>query len=290
MNSISVDYPLFGRLGMQMDIKQLLPIIWTKASAKLNRSGWKRKARLYCVGTAKSGTHSIDAMFGDAVRSSHERESEEVIQKIFDISTGLAADADVFSYIEERDKRLCLDVDSSQLNFFLLDYLLQKFPDALFLLTIRDCYSWLDSFINHTLRFNAPEYWLKLRDYRFQASTLTHPPEERALKEKGLYTLDGYLSYWAKHNGKVISATPEDRLMIVKTAEITAKAYEIAAFAGLPENSVRIEKTHSFKASEQFHVLREIPEAYLEEKIRRYCAPLMARFYPEIRSINDTKA
>jgi len=42
----------------------------------------------------------------------------------------------------------------------LLDFLLHEFPDARFLLTIRDCYSWLIPMFNQSLRFRGN--WIAL--------------------------------------------------------------------------------------------------------------------------------
>jgi hypothetical protein len=249
---------------------------------------YRRKCRLYCVGAAKTGTHSIDSMFDRTVRSAHEPDRTEIIGKIIDILEGRINKSEIVSYIRERDARLCLDVDSSQLNFFLLDYLLEEFPASLYLLTIRDCYSWLDSFINDSLRRSTNEHWIKLRQYRFQANEFSHPPEEQPLKERGLYTLDGYLSYWASHNSRVLSSVPEDRLMVVKTNEITKRASEIADFAGLPRTSIKLEQSHSFRNPTKFNVLKEIQETYLEKKVEKHCGVLMKRFFPEITSIHDS--
>lgn len=270
-----------------MTAVQLLREMKSRTIHAYTRLSYSRKCRLYCVGAAKTGTHSIDTMFDDTVKSRHEADDEEVIRKILEISAGHISAADLLSFIRQRDKRLCLDVDSSQLNFFLLDQLLQEFPDALFLLTIRDCYSWLNSFIDDSLRRQPSGNWIKLREHRFRSGTLAHPTQEQALKEKGLYTLDGYLSYWASHNNQVLAKVPEDRLLIVRTEEITKKAFEIAGFAGLPRYCVQPHHSHAFRNPEKFHVLREIPEDYLEAKVREHCGPLMARFFPEIRSISD---
>jgi hypothetical protein len=253
------------------------------------RLTYRRKARLYCVGAAKTGTHSIASMFDGTVRSAHEAEIDELIKKLLDHSEDRLSEVDLRCFIRRRDRQLCLDVDSSQLNFFILDHLLREFPDSLFLLTVRDCYSWLNSFINDSLRRNVSESWIKLREYRFRARACSHPLEEHALEARGLYTLDGYLSYWASHNNKVLSTVPEDRLMIVKTNEITRRAHDIADFSGLPRGSIRVEHSHSFKNPEKFQVLREIQEAHLEEKVRQFCGPLMGRFFPEIQSIQDAE-
>ena len=249
---------------------------------------YKRKARLYCVGSAKSGTHSIDSMFNETVRSQHEVDSGDSIKKILEISKKNLSEENIISFIKKRDKKLCLDIDSSQLNFFFLDHILNEFPDALFLLTIRDCYSWLDSFINDSLRRNPDKNWILLRDHRFRAEKFTHSQEEEPLKRRGLYTLDGYLSYWAYHNNKVLSSIPQEKLMIVKTSEISNKAHSIAEFAGLPKNSIRLDQTHSFKNPKKFKVLEEIDEKYLELKIDEYCRPLMDKFFPEIKTFKDS--
>ena len=270
-----------------MRIRALLEKTKHQATSTYRRMSYRRKARLYCVGTAKSGTHSIDAMFDSTVRSVHEAESGPVIRKILEIAQGQVAEAEVRAYLRERDERLQLDVDSSQLNFFLIDYLLHEFSDARFLLTIRDCYSWLNSFINDSLRRNTSKDWIRLREFRFRADEFEHPPAEQALKARGLYTLDGYLSYWACHNHKVLTTIPADRLFIVRTNEITEKAHEIARFAGLPAHAVRVEASHSFKNPQKFDVLQEIDRAHLEAKVEAHCAPLMVRYFPEIRSVED---
>lgn len=226
-------------------------------------------------------------MFDDSVRSRHEPDDEAVIRKIIDIENGRLSQSDLTSYVRERDQRLCLDVDSSQLNFFLLDHLLEAFPDAVFILTIRDCYSWLNSFINDSLRRSTSKAWVTFREYRFRPDLFSHPPEEEALKRRGLYTLDGYLSYWARHNSRVLATVPKNRLLIVRTSEITKRAHDIAAFAGIPKESVRVQESHSFRNPENFNVLREVDESHLEGKVRAYCFPLMEQFFTDIRSMSD---
>lgn len=241
------------------------------------------RTRMFCVGTAKSGTHSIAALFDSPVRSKHEVENSELLKKILALSAGNLSNGELGRYIRQRDRRLALDVDSSQLNFFLLEAILEQFRTARFLLTIRDPYSWLSSFINDSLRRQTTENWMRLRDLRFRANLFTHPSEEQILKQHGLYTLDGYLSYWAMHNDKVLSLVPADRLLVVRTDEITRRAYEIADFAGLSRSYVRPERSHEFKNPKEFGVLEKIDRSYLENKISSHCRPLMLRFFPEIQ-------
>ena len=216
-------------------------------------------------------------------------DSQVLIRHILDVANGHMSHKDLVSYVKKRDMRRYLEVDSSQLNFFILDILMKEFPLALYVLTIRDCYSWLDSFINHSLTRTQFNEWLLLRDYRFTSPGLAHPKEEHILKQNNLFTLDGYLSYWATHNLEVLSKVPDSKLFIVRTNEISDDMYSIAKFAGLPPDCIKPEGAHSFPNPKKYGILRRIDSEYLEEKVHQHCASLMGRFFPNIRSIRDVR-
>ena len=246
------------------------------------------KTQVYCIGTAKSGTNSISAMFQDNLKSAHEPDSEQVISVIFDFTNGRISREELKNYILKRSRRLRLRIDSSQLNYFLLDELLELYPEAKFILTIRNPYTWLDSFINHQLSRKAPTSWIRLREFRFRANELKHPLEEIILQRKELYTLDGYLSYWAAHNYKVLKAVPHDRLLVVRTDHITQRLTEIARFVGVSACMADREKSHAFKAKKKFNVLSEIDSTYLEQKVLLHCHELLDEYFPECRSAAET--
>ncbi len=239
----------------------------------------RRKVHLYCTGTAKSGTHSIAALFEDKYRSAHEPESRQVIDMIMNYTAEKINDKSLSKFLLKRDRRLCLDVDSSQLNIFFINKLVDLFPGAKFIFTIRHPYDWLDSFINHQLSRSCSEYWKKWRDWRFRPDKYSFSEKESVLKEKGLYFLDGYLSYWAYHNKKVIETVPEDRLLVVKTNEITQSLKNIAAFAEIPESDLNGERSYVYKAKGKFNVPDQIEKEYLDRKIRQHCGFLMEKFF-----------
>jgi hypothetical protein len=246
------------------------------------------QVHLFCVGAAKTGTHSIGHMFDSSVRAYHEAGAGEIIPLIISPLDEKERKMRLLQCIRERDGLISPEVDSSQLNFFMIDVLLSEYPEARFLLTIRDCHAWLNSFINHSLRFpDTAPLWRQFRDFRFGANRLTHPSEEEPLRQLGLYTLEGYLSYWASHNKGVIDAIPSDRLLIVRTDEISDRAEEIAEFAGLPPHSINRDSLHVFKSEVDFRVLHQLPTSYLEAMVERFCGSLMARFFPGIKSLVD---
>ena len=225
----------------------------------------------------------METLLGGYWRSAHEPESDETIDVILAHAAGRMNDSEVDHYLLLRDRRLSLELDSSQLNIFLLHKLVQLFPTAKFILTIRDPYTWLDSFINHQLTHRASDQWLALRDFRFRPDVYVHQPEEMVLKDHGLYTIDGYLSYWGWHNRKAIAVVPEDQLLIVRTDQIGERLDEIASFTSVPKARLLQEKSHSFKAQKKFGLLDKVNRQFVEDKIAEHCGGLVARFFPEFR-------
>lgn len=273
-----------------MKMSQEKPSIFRRAQRRLAkayrasflfRMGHARRVRVYGVGAPKSGTHSVASICRTGLRVEHEPDSRRTISKILDYMEGRIDEDAMRRYVRERDRKLWLEVDSSEFNIYLLDALVDLFPDARFILTIRDPHSWLDSLINHTLWHGFIKLEHRLYDHKYQARRYTHPPEEAPLKERGLYTLDGYLSAWTWHNRKALDTIPEDRLMVVRTDRITERAAEIAAYAGIPGGHQLEEKAHAFPAKERFDVLSELDQDYLHSKIVEHCGELIAEYFPE---------
>jgi hypothetical protein len=103
-----------------------------------------RKTHLYCVGTAKSGTTSIQAIFSERLRSGHETDSHKMMDLIIQRASGKVTDKELNKFIRKYDKRFWLEVDSSQLNYFIISNLVDLFPNAKFILTIRNPYAWVE--------------------------------------------------------------------------------------------------------------------------------------------------
>jgi hypothetical protein len=248
-----------------------------------------RRAQIYCVGIGKSGTHSICGMFLNGVRAEHEPQAPQLIVKVLDWREGRISERQFTDWLLARDRKMALEVDSSGLNFHLIDILLREFPNAKFILSVRDCYTWLDSVTNHQLRFPEVGEWQLMRDYRFGRSGFSHAPGGEILQEKKLYPLESYLFRWATHNNEVLAKIPAEKLFIVRTDQIKKRALEIVDFTGLPRSSIRLDLTHAFQNEEKQLSLRQLDRAHLERLVEKHCRPLMTRFFPEIKSLDDTK-
>ena len=242
------------------------------------------------MGLGKSGTHSLAAMFSGSLRVAHEAEAGELIEKILAWRHGQLKEEDFHAWLRARDRRLALEVDASCLNPWLLDFLLREFPDARFVLTIRDCYSWTNSFLNHWLRQPATDArWATLNAMNFGSIDGPFAPAEQRLKELGFYPLAVYLKHWAKKNGRIVEKIPPARLLVVRTDQLRARALEIADFAGVPHCMVNLDKTHEFSNPAKQDLLRQIDRDFVEREVERCCGPLMAQYFPEIKSLAEAR-
>src|SRR6185312_4610566 len=82
-----------------------------------------RRAQVFCVGTAKSGTHSIASMFSRNVRKGHEKEALEFIDAFFGWREGRTTERQYREWLVERDRELALEIDSSWFHGLIVDLL-----------------------------------------------------------------------------------------------------------------------------------------------------------------------
>lgn len=249
-----------------------------------------RGFQAYCIGTPKSGTHSIAKIFSQNYRAAHEPIYEPMIKMILDAANGSVSQNELVEFIRLRHCSLQLEMESSHLLFYFLDILLAEFDNAGFILTIRDCYSWLDSQINNQLSYIEADHWKDFGEFKYQSEILRHPKEEQVLAKFGVYTLDGYLSAWTFQNRRVLSTVPPHKLLVVKTREISRDLKKIADFVGVPVNRLSALGTHSFKTKKKYGLLSQLDEQYLDDRVNHHCRTLMDKYYPEMENFKAWKS
>ena len=250
----------------------------------------ERRFHAYCIGTAKSGTHSIAALFSERYRVAHEPGYQEVIETIIKASSGAMSQSQLVEFVRSRDSRFRLELECSHPLFHFLDVLLSEFKQARFILTIRDCYSWLDSQINSQLSYIEEKHWQDFGEFKYGGETTRHAKEEQILARFRLYTLDGYLSAWADHNNKVLTAVPQERLLVLRTQEIANHLPKIADFLDIPLRHLKPQRAHSFKGVRKIDLLSQIDEHYIEEEVNKHCRTLMDAYFPEIKNFTTWKS
>lgn len=240
----------------------------------------ERRFRLFGVGLSKSGTHSLAGVFARDYRSAHEPEAKAQVELTCDVMEGRASPRDLRRYLRDREDRLRLEVNAAGWNGLVVEELVALGRDTRFALTVREPRSWLDSLLNHLKVGKAPPHFERLRRLIFDSGG-PHPPEEAVLAEHGFYPLDGYLGSWARRHQQVLDAVPADRLLIVRTEDIGAGLADLAAFVGVPPETLDPEQAHGFKARAKFGLLDEIDQDHLTERIDTLCGPVLARLFPD---------
>ena len=235
-------------------------------------------------------------MFSQNYRARHEPDAADLIHRIMRL--GQYSDAPenaLLDYLSARDQRLFLELESAHPLFYMIEGLVHLFPTAKFILTIRDCYTWLDSIVNqHYVIRTEPESksnpWVSLLNSQYLRPDMKYTSEEWILRENGLAPIENYLSFWVRHNEKMLKVIPSDQLLIVRTHELLLEMPRLADFIGIPKESLDSSKAHSHKRDDKkINLLSSVSWRFIEEKVRLHCKPLMSKFFPDIRDLNDLK-
>jgi hypothetical protein len=221
-------------------------------------------------------------MFHRNYRTAHEPEAESLIDVIVAELEGRMTGPEVAAWLRRRDRRLWLEMDSSGLNGAVIGHLAGLFPEARFVLTIRDCYTWLDSLLNHHLTRDTTDSWRKLRDARYPPAERVYSRSEEVLRANGLYPVGAYLKQWASHNRTVLDAVPADRLLVVRTDRIGVSGGRLAAFLGLPAGTIDGGQAHLFRRTAEAGMLARVDPALIEERVAEHCGQLMKIYFPDI--------
>jgi hypothetical protein len=241
---------------------------------------YQRRFHAFCVGTEKSGTHSVAALTARMYRSDHEPDYPWLIPRLTE-SRFDRPEEEWDTYLRRRDRRLWLEMESNWLHIFNIEQLARIFPDARFILTIRDCRSWLDSLANHVLANDVGPIWRQAQHVYYRADQFTHQPGEEVFRDAGLYPIRAYLSAWGRHNRHVLEVVPPERVLVIRTPEITRSAERIGAFLGIDPTSIDTERGHEYVNHRKFQMLDRVDPHFLEDTMHECCGDVMARWFPE---------
>ena len=235
-----------------------------------------RKFQVYCVGAAKTGSTSLASMFA-SYRAAHEPDTIRTNQLVIDWLEQKIERSDMERRFHNRDRRLKLELESSHPLGYVSDILAQIFPDAKFIITIREPYSWLESRLNFHYQTDPP-VWKAYRKYFWTDRHSGYAPEETLLMNFGLCSLDTYLSQYADHYARVFSNIPEERSLVLKTSQLSQSIAKIADFLGVKESTIRL--AHSKKSPNKIQPLKEMNPQFVKSKIYHHCHDLITEQFP----------
>ena len=205
-------------------------------------------------------------------------------------------------FILRRDEAHNFELESAGILGYLIGPLTQEFPDAKFIFTFRDVYSWCESFINHILNAssfkeradNAEDIGMDAhsRDY---ASALVPllckiPFEffsgEDIILKNIEFIVKKMAEFWATWNERVLSSLPRQRSLMLRTSEISGSLRRIASFLDIPESSLNPKKSHSNRNRSKRILFSQIGYERVKTWIGSEPMPLMSRYFPGL-SIED---
>ena len=240
----------------------------------------QRRFRLYGVGNGKSGTRSLAQMF-DFYRSGHEVDFARLAILAAGVLTGdIQADSPrVRAALRRRSVRFHLDVDVAGFLSPFAGTLALLYSDAKFVLLIRDCFSWLDSRVDHNLRLPSSLHpaWKAYFGALYGRYDDRFTSQEDVLRDAGLRPIASYLRSWADLTERVLRSVPADQLLVLRTEDLDRSAGMLARFAGAPASTVRDAR----RGSRPYRVglVGQVPVPFVVEQAREYCGPLMERYW-----------
>jgi Sulfotransferase domain len=242
-----------------------------------------RRLDICCCGLSKTGTHSMAGLF-ETYRSAHHPDETVRLPLATAYLKGEVEEDAAKRVLRRRDRLLQWEMESSSLAGILIEPLSVACPSKKFILTIRDVYSWCDSWIDHNIT-QPPEYaspWAVLDRVRLRIDEFRPTKLDAPLTERGLPPLACYFRLWADHNARVLEFLPPSRLLVVETHEILAKLAEIAAWAGVPLETMRPDRGWLFSTPEKHRVLATLDRSYVQDTADRICGRLMNQYFPDV--------
>lgn len=242
----------------------------------------RKRFHAYCVGTPKSGTHSVANLFSN-FRTRHEPSQIFMIYLMNRKKNGHISESELRNIFNASNIASWLEMNSSHYNGFFIEELYSTFRNAKYILTIRDPISWLDSWFNHQLSrenyTNDTMFDLGRRLYYNRGHS--YSKYDSFLEELNIFPIKSYFEFWNEHNKKVLDTIPKEKLMIVKTKEISSNIREFSEFLDIDEATICNTESHGYKARKKHYILSKIDKNYILDLAQETCGELNSKYFPE---------
>lgn len=248
-----------------------------------------RRIHVYGVGAPKTGTYSVAQLFS-AYRSGHEAHPGETLRIIQAERAGTLHTDDVLQKLRDRDRRWRLEAEAAHFLVHLVEYLVELYPEAKFLCTVREPRSWLRSIVDQEInkhRSRLDREWRAIHDIAFGIPLEEYSVHEQILGEYELRSLDQYLEYWAWHNERLLDSIPSGRRLFIRTKNLSDRLQDIAAFLGISVDQLSADRSHSHKTSKKHGVLQQIDQNHVHERIEVCCTSVLKRLNEETTASID---
>lgn len=248
----------------------------------LRRRVLPRRFHAFGVGAEKTGTTSLSKMFETNYRGAHDALWSETVAHIHAHWSGRIDREELGAHLAHRDRRLWVEMESSCLLGWHADLLHELHPDARFILTIRDCRDWLRSAINEHLKMRQNGISLGMHQWytvAYEPHSFEYRTQDLPLLRRGLPSLDSFFSYWNRSIDRVVSSIPAEKLLVLKTPDITSSIDRIAQFVGVEPSTIDASASHRNRRQTDSGVHSELDPDYIEARAEALCSEKMARYF-----------
>lgn len=242
-----------------------------------------RSVHVFCVGLPRSGTHTLAYIFSRNYAAAHEPNTAATIVNILDWFHQKYSKTTMLKILSCRDKILKLDIESSHYLHHISDLLVEKFPQAKFILTVREPMSWLESEVNQNYLTRNKGMWRALEEYRYSKYNYEH--EFSNLKDmRNIYPIRSYLSYWKDHISTVLTNVPSERLLVIDTFKLSHEINNIASFLGDEGITIDKDKQHSGKMPKKIKLYDKLDQNKIRELVQIHCQDFIQKNLPFMNS------
>lgn len=261
-------------------MKTLLPKsikrpLWELINPRL----YPRRFHAYALGLPKTGTTSMKGICIKSYRANHEPDKIRLINAQIAFQQHKMTEAEVMRFLRKRDRYLWLEMESSYATGPIVRIFARTFREARFVVTVREPLSWIDSAIQTGLE--RRQRGLKIFAAQLFEATCcprTPPvfsPEEQVLKDHDLYSLDQWLTTWTTFYKGVFETVPADRMLVIRTKNISKSVDRIADFLEVPASSLDASRSHLHKTRKTHGLLEQIDKEFLDAKVSEHCGDLV---------------
>jgi hypothetical protein len=191
--------------------------------------------------------------------------------------------SDCRDWLLQRDQKLKLDVEASHPLGYVAPILVETFPTAKFVITVRNVRDWLKSRLDFH-KIKQPREWEHYRNYIWSKGHSSFSPEEEVLKEHGLYSLDAYLKQYIEQYTILFNSLPRDRTLIVNTDELNQSIEPLSHFLNIDKRT--IQHKHMNQVKNKLNILDQLDPEFVNNKVDVYEKHLLSLKSTYLQRIN----
>jgi hypothetical protein len=251
-----------------------------------------KRFHVLTAGLPRTGSTSLYTLFTN-FRAGNEFMERETIEKIVERHNGVLTPATFEQYLRRRHAEADLEMDSASFHHLYLDFLVEEYPDARFIMTIRSPYDWANSYIKMVMgwhrRFTAAgdplPAWME--DYgamlfgRFSWAWVASPA---TIAERVEPLADAFVRHWAEANRRTLALLPAGRALVVRTEALSQSRDRIARFAGVAPAQLT-DQHHSNAHPDRSDLLCALGRDWVHARARVYGADVLEAAGIELESV-----